>query len=160
MSGFINRHNTEDHVHLRHTGMLNCKVCNSEIGLVYLAIPYSSGAIDRSVSPSELAEIKQRRFEIANKVTADLLRQGYIVFSPISHSHPIALQEKLPGEFAFWQKYCETVISRCNLVLITKILGWEDSIGVTAEIRIATILNIPIKFVSDQGVVFDGDIET
>lgn len=44
--------------------------------LIYLAIPYTWNP--------------QKSFEIANRVAADLMEQGYIVFSPISHSHPIA----------------------------------------------------------------------
>jgi nucleoside 2-deoxyribosyltransferase len=43
---------------------------------IYLAIPYT-------FNPS-LSHI------IANTVTADLMQKGYVVFSPISHSHHIA----------------------------------------------------------------------
>jgi nucleoside 2-deoxyribosyltransferase len=43
---------------------------------VYLAIPYTFNP--------ELS------FDIANKVSADLMKKGHIVFSPISHSHVIS----------------------------------------------------------------------
>ena len=46
--------------------------------LVYLALPFTAHP--------------EKSFEIANKVAAKLMEQGVIVFSPISHSYPIALE--------------------------------------------------------------------
>ena len=42
---------------------------------IYLAIPYS-GHIEKS-------------FRLANEIAAELIQKGFIVFSPISMSHPI-----------------------------------------------------------------------
>lgn len=44
--------------------------------LIYLAIPYSWNST--------------KSFELANEIAANLMMDGHIVFSPISHSHSIA----------------------------------------------------------------------
>jgi len=60
---------------------------------IYLAIPYSFNP--------ELS------FRIANKVAAGLMADGHLVFSPISHSHPIAdhLPEELRTNSNWWMKH-------------------------------------------------------
>lgn len=61
---------------------------------IYLATPYSH--------PSESARV--HRFDIANRVAATLMAQGHVVFSPISHSHPIAayLPDEQLLDHEFW----------------------------------------------------------
>jgi hypothetical protein len=59
--------------------------------------------------------MEQESFDLANKVSAKLMNEGYIVFSPISHSHPIAESQKLPGTWDFWQKFDEAFIEWCDL---------------------------------------------
>jgi hypothetical protein len=57
---------------------------------IYLAIPYT-------FNPA-------KSFDIANKVTADLMSKGHVVFSPISHSHPVAdyLPDALRTDSNWW----------------------------------------------------------
>ena len=62
---------------------------------IYLAIPYSHLDL----------KIKEWRFNKANEKAAELINQGYIVYSSISHSHPIHLAGKLSWEWEFWEKY-------------------------------------------------------
>ena len=49
---------------------------------IYLAIPYTFNP--------------EYSFRVANKITAQLMSRGHVVFSPISHSHPVA--DHLPDE--------------------------------------------------------------
>ena len=95
---------------------------------IYLAIPYND--------PS--SEIRNERFEIANKVTAGLMNLGYNVFSPISHSHPIAVQCNLPRGYEFWKEWNKTFIEWCDELYVVCIDGWRESRGVQDEISIAT----------------------
>jgi hypothetical protein len=95
---------------------------------IYLAIPYS-GMADES-------------FRIANEVSSKLMNEGHIVFSPISHSHPIAIAHNLPTDWEFWKKFDESFIEWCDelWVVIIGENGYElcnKSKGVTAEMQIA-----------------------
>lgn len=57
---------------------------------IYLAIPYS---FNPALS-----------FKIANIITAKLMSEGHVVFSPISHSHPVAdyLPDNLRTDSNWW----------------------------------------------------------
>lgn len=94
---------------------------------IYVAIPYSS--IDHELS-----------FDTANRKAAELMREGHIVFSPISHSHMIAKNYDLPGDWEFWSKIDTEFIKWCDTVYVICIDGWDRSRGVKAEIELANIL--------------------
>lgn len=104
---------------------------------VYVAVPYSH----------DDPEIRQERFEVANRYTAKLMRQGLVCFSPITMCHPVAAYG-LPGDFAFWEKLNYAYLDLCREIHVLKITGWRDSIGVTAEIQIMRDLGRIVRFVS------------
>ena len=105
--------------------------------MIYLASPYSH--------PDE--SVRQARFEAACRAAADLVRQGLVVFSPIAHSHPIAVQGHLPVDWDFWQGECEPFVRVCESVLVLQLEGWEDSRGVQAEIALAKELGKCVEFI-------------
>ncbi len=76
---------------------------------IYLAIPYTG--------------YEEQAFKLVNKYAAWYHANGYIVYSPISHWHPIAIQEKLPGNWEFWEKQD------------TAFLSWSDEIHVIDAIK-------------------------
>lgn len=100
---------------------------------IYLAIPYTGR--------------EQESFEIANQRAADLMARGYAVFSPISHTHPIALAGDLPKHWEFWREYDICFLRWCDEVHVICLPGWEKSEGVRAEIEIARKLEKPIVFI-------------
>lgn len=110
---------------------------NKEI--VYLAIPYTW-------NPDE-------SFKIANKVSAELMNLGYVVFSPISHSHPISdyLDPKLKTNQEFWMNQDIPILKLCNKIIFV-VIG-DDGIdlidkseGCQSEKEEALKFNIPIEF--------------
>lgn len=105
-------------------------------GLIYLASPYSH--------PDP--EVREKRFRDVCHAAGRLMRLGLHIYSPIAHSHPIAMQTDLPTSWEFWSAYDEAIISRCSEVRVLTIAGWETSIGITAEIEIANRLGIPVTF--------------
>lgn len=111
--------------------------------LIYLASLYSLESTSR---------IRQRRFERVQKLTALMLKDGYIVFSPIVYNHPLAIEYKLPPGWDFWKRIDTYYVNRCDSMLILKDEGWKNSIGVTAEIKMAQKTFKKIAF-----VCFDGD---
>ena len=106
---------------------------------VYLATPYSH--------PSRYVRIK--RFEAVNKVAADLMNQDFFVFSPISHTHPIAEAGKLPLDWKFWSDYDKSFIEWADEVRVLQLAGWKESKGVISEIKIAKSLGKPISYIGE-----------
>jgi hypothetical protein len=104
--------------------------------LVYLAAPYSHPDPD----------IREARFQAVNRHAAAMMAAGVFVFSPISHTHPIAEAGALPLGWDFWEAYDRAMISRCSRVAVLTLDGWRESVGVTAEIRIAGELGLDVEF--------------
>ena len=100
---------------------------------IYLAIPYTGN--------------EEQNFKIANKVAGQLMSKGNIVFSPISHTHPIAIECNLPGDWKYWKSFDIAFIKWCDEVQIIALPGWRQSKGVMAEIDIAKKNNKKIKFI-------------
>jgi hypothetical protein len=105
--------------------------------LTYLACPYSH---DDPV-------VKARRFMAANEAAAKLMKGGHCVYSPISHSHPIAVQCGLPGTWEYWREVDETYLFLSKVVFVLRLDGWRESEGVTAEIRYAKATGIPVEYI-------------
>jgi hypothetical protein len=75
---------------------------------------------------------------IVNKVAAKMMSSGEYVFSPISHTHPIAemSEGKLPIGWEFWSTFDKLFIINCKKIVVLCIDGWKESTGVQAEIKI------------------------
>jgi len=104
--------------------------------MIYLASPYSH--------PN--AQIREQRFHDACRTTAELMRAGHVVFSPIAHGHPIC-SHGLPIDWTFWEQIDRAFIVRCEEMVVLTLDGWRDSEGVQAEIRIAMELEKTVRFI-------------
>lgn len=106
--------------------------------MVYLGAPYSSP------KPA----VRELRFHQANIAAAKLMAQGFVVFSPISHSHPIAayLEEHLLLDHEFWMAQDLGILEKADKLVVLRVDGWEKSRGVTAEIAHAEKCGIPIEY--------------
>ena len=111
--------------------------------LIYLAVPFTHP--DKAVM--------EDRFKRVNAVAAKLMARGDYVFSPISHTYPIALAGVLPHGWEFWEGYDTAMISRCTFVYVLMLDGWKESKGVTGEIKLAKKYDIPVVFVDENLVV-------
>lgn len=105
--------------------------------LIYLACPYSH----------EDKMVMEERFKAVNKLAASLMGEGYYIFSPISHTHPIAIEGALPRGWEYWEGYDRTIIKACKGLCVFKLNGWKESVGVQAEIKIAQELGIPVDYI-------------
>ena len=104
--------------------------------LTYLACPYSHA--DSAVRGS--------RFDMVNRAAARLMLAGELIFSPISHSHPIAEAGDLPRGFDYWEAFDRAYLAHCCKLIVLRLDGWRESVGVQAEIRIAGELGLPIEY--------------
>jgi hypothetical protein len=107
--------------------------------LVYLGGPYSH------VKPL----VREQRFIDLTKAAAWLIEKtGLNVFSPISHSHPLAEIGGLQGNWDFWKNIDETYLRLSCGMVILRLSEWKKSVGVGAEIEIARRMGLPIMLMS------------
>ena len=108
--------------------------------IIYLAVPYSH----------KDCSVREARWFAANIAAAKLMAKGLYVFSPISHTHPIANASngKLPVGWDFWEGMDREYLKFCKKVVVLRIPGWKKSKGVTAEIKIAKEMGIPVEYMA------------
>lgn len=112
--------------------------------LMYLAAPYSD--------PEPI--VIQRRANQIDEITAELLRNGFHVFSPITHCHWLAKNYGLPTGWEFWKEYDERMIRACDSVTVLQMEGWQTSVGVSAEVSYATKLGKYVHYYNLQTKIF------
>ena len=105
--------------------------------LIYLASPYTDP--DHTVM--------EDRFHKVCEKAGELMRQGHMIFSPIAHTHPIAVRCELPRPFEFWEDYDRIILARCNALWIYQLPGWAQSKGVAREVVLAMEYNLSIEYI-------------
>ena len=100
---------------------------------VYLACPYSKHE----------DEVRKRLIKEVTEVAANLSAEGIAVFSPINHGDDM-VKLGIPSDFSFWEKIDYKFLSCSRCLLIYMADGWEESVGVQAEITKAKELRIPV----------------
>lgn len=106
--------------------------------LIYLACPYSHSD----------PQVRIERFESANRAAAYLMCQGHKVFSPISHTHPIAVspEGELPKGWEFWHEFDRAFLEYSYKIIVLCIDGWKESVGVQGELKIAEELGLEVEY--------------
>lgn len=94
--------------------------------LCYLATPYSKykgGDITAA-------------FEDAARLAAKLMQAGIKVYSPIAHTHPLAIFGKIdPLDHAIWMPFDEAMMDAAAVLIVAHMDGWEESHGIADEIE-------------------------
>lgn len=103
--------------------------------MIYIASPYS----DKDPA------VMQSRYEEVKAFTAELMRRGLPVYSPIVHGHDIASSHDLPTDWLFWKSHCLAILRKADKMIILSLPGWEDSTGVNAEIEFCNLCGIPYE---------------
>lgn len=102
---------------------------------IYLAAPYSDPCPD----------VCDLRFSRVTVAAGELMRQGALVYSPLTMGHVIAGVVKLPGDWAFWRESCLSYLEEWATTLyVLRLPGWEQSQGVAAEVEAARKLRLPV----------------
>ena len=102
--------------------------------MIYLASPYTD--------PDPV--VMEQRFDAVCRKAGELMKVGEVVYSPIAHTHPIAVRTGLPRDWEYWQRFDREMLRGASEVRILKLPGWETSKGVNAERAIARELGIPV----------------
>ena len=105
--------------------------------ILYLASPYTA----------HHWMTEQDRYLLACEAAAALMQQGHTVFSPIAHSHGIALF--LPKhDHAFWMSQDLPFLDFTDKIVVLTLPGWEESKGIKRELEYARDKGIPIEYKS------------
>lgn len=106
---------------------------------IYLAIPYT--------------ENRELSFQIANEVAAQLISLKAIPFSPISHSHPLAMTGLCTNDHDTWMNYDKHFVDWCDEIFVivpvdmNGIISVLNSRGVIQEIEWGLEIDKPISYI-------------
>lgn len=89
----------------------------------------------------------EKRYKEVMHLTARLIIDGYITFSPVVHCHEMANVYYLPSDWEFWANYCLFFLEHSSHLVVLELDGWETSVGVAQEVAVAQQLDIPITYI-------------
>lgn len=96
-------------------------------------------------SPYTLAPDHEEACKQACAATGALIKKGARVFSPIAHSHTVALHGGVdPLDVKLWLDQNAPLLRAAHGLIVLKLPGWRNSKGVEAEIKYMRDLNKPI----------------
>jgi hypothetical protein len=107
--------------------------------MIYLACPYSHP------DPA----VREARFRAVCAATAALVRGGHVVFAPVVHCHPLVAYG-LPPDWASWERADAMFLAACRELVVLTLGGWEESVGVRAEIALAVEAGKPVRFLDPK----------
>lgn len=125
---------------------------------VYLAGPYTAKG-EQAETDLRKQLTQGARFNMLTRYAAQIMAAELLVYSPITHSHPMTLHEPLPGTWAYWERMDREMLSICSELWIMKLDGWEDSEGLQHEIAIAREWRKPVVFIEPTRNYLAGIIE-
>lgn len=104
--------------------------------MIYLASPYTH--------PN--AEIQAKRYQETLQIVTKMFGQGYHVLNPIVYGYWI-IQSGSKGDWQTWANFDTVILNLCDQFWVLKLDGWDKSVGIAAEIKIAKSLGRDIVFV-------------
>ena len=110
--------------------------------VIYLCVPYTHPNM----------AVREHRVIEADQAAASLIRQGHIVFSPISHSHRISHHLDNCNDGSFWLEQDVPFLKMADELMVVKLDGWDRSKGIEMEIKIAEGLGKPVRFMEPSEI--------
>lgn len=100
----------------------------------YLATPYSK-------YPAGIEEA----WKLACRAAADLIKAGVPTYSPIAHTHPIAIHGEIdPYAHDIWLPADEPLMESAMGLIVLTAEGWQDSFGIAHEMNRFANMDKPI----------------
>jgi hypothetical protein len=113
--------------------------------ITYLACPYSD--------PDPV--VREQRFEQATRFAAELTAEGRVVFSPVTHNHPLVSLGMRHGWDA-WRNTDLTYLRLCQRLAVLCLPGWWQSTGVPAEIQFMQRRRRPVEYCWPEWLIRPG----
>lgn len=114
---------------------------------LYLATPYSKypGGI-------------QRAFADACELCGELLERGVMAYSPIAHTHPIAIHSGIdPLDHSIWLPFDRIRMDKADAILVAQMDSWEASFGVAHEIDVFKEAGKPVYYLDPVTLDVSGE---
>ena len=109
----------------------------------YIASPYS-----------KFASGVEAAFREISRITAGLVEAGLPCFSPIAHSHPVAVHGGLdPLDHTIWMPLDEPMMRAAHGIIVVQMDGWRESYGVNVEINYFRAAGKPVYFMTVEAPV-------
>ena len=110
---------------------------------IYVMCPYTHDS----------ASVRESRFVAVTNYSASLIRQGFCVYSPITHTHPMSLVSGLYVEWSFWRDFDIEFLKWADEGHVLMLDGWAKSAGVTDEIDILTVMKKDVKYIGEENAL-------
>lgn len=89
----------------------------------------------------------QLAFKVACRYTAEFLRRGVPVFSPIAHSHCVATEGGLdPLDHTIWLPADAPLMKAAGGLLVVTLPTWRESVGLRHEIDAFEAADKPVVY--------------
>lgn len=112
--------------------------------MLYICSVYSRFA--KGNTEKELA-LREKRYQYTAKRVGEIMNQGTLgVFSPIVHCHLPANLVGMPKDYNFYKDNDRHMITKSDAVVVLKMPLWDESEGITDEVKFAKSLNKPIIY--------------
>jgi len=106
--------------------------------LWYLATPYTNYSLGLDAA-----------FQDASRAAGALARRGELVYSPIAHTHPIAIYAGIdPKAHDIWLPFDAAMMQRCDGIAVVKMPGWNTSFGIGEELKAFEAASKPVRYLS------------
>ena len=87
------------------------------------------------------------------RIAAELVRDGVHVYSPVAHTHPIAVHGDIePLNHEFWMKFNRAAMKVSKALVIVELPGWEESVGVEQERLAFARMGKPIYYLDPDSL--------
>ena len=108
--------------------------------LVYLGTPYT-----------KYKDGIEAAFMDAARLAAIMLSAGVKVYSPIAHTHPLAVHGNLdPLDHEIWLPFDRAMMEACAAMVVGMLPGWNESYGVQHEINVFRVAGKPVHFLDPE----------
>lgn len=103
----------------------------------YLATPYSKYE----------GGIWLAQMEACRAAAYVIQQQNRSVYSPIAHSHYIAIHGKIdPLDHSLWMAQCKPMMDAACGLIVVKMQGWQESVGIRQEIAAFEAAGKPVEY--------------
>ena len=98
-------------------------------------------------------------FEEVCRIAALFAKAGIPVYSPIAHTHPIALHGTLdPFDHDMWLPFDEPMLLAAKGLIICEMRGWQVSRGLFYEVERFKAMGKPIRYFDPGYPLFEGKL--
>jgi Domain of unknown function (DUF1937). len=85
------------------------------------------------------------------------MEKGVFTVSPLL-KHLLLTYTALPGDWAYWGTYSETLLKQCDSMIVLTMHGWDTSTGVQAEIKLCRDMGKPVEFIDPVALLINFDV--